>query len=149
MIFLNQFSHINNVFYFHHLTFLYSPISYPNKAAYIYFKLLNSYLYILDFIEERPMRNSYLIAVMLSNIFLSQAHAKNDDVAQSSEYISSGAEAGIVSIDAIQEAALEAENVDFDISTSTAASDAAAAAADAAEAAEREAQATEKPSKSK
>jgi len=95
------------------------------------------------------MRNSYLIAVMLSNIFLSQAHAKNDDVAQSSEYISSGAEAGIVSIDAIQEAALEAENIDFDISTSTAASDAAAAAADAAEAAEREAQATEKPSKSK
>lgn len=149
MIFLNQFSHINNFFYFHHLTFLYSHISYPNKAAYIYFKLLNSYLYILDFIEERPMRNSYLIAVMLSNIFLSQAHAKNDDVAQSSEYISSGAEAGIVSIDAIQEAALEAENVDFDISTSTAASDAAAAAADAAEAAEREAQATEKPSKSK
>jgi hypothetical protein len=95
------------------------------------------------------MRNSYLIAVMLSTIFLSQAHAKNEDVAQSSEYIPSGGEAEIVSFDAVQEAALEPENVDFDISTSTAASDAATTAADAAEAAEREAQAAEKSSKSK
>ena len=88
---------------------------------------------------------------MLSTIFLSQAHAKNEDVAQSSEYIPSGGEAEIVSFDAVQEAALEPENVDFDISTSTAASDAAATAADAdaVEAAEREAQAAEKSSKSK